>query len=198
VVSAADVPPPEKTVVVDGYWIQPLPPEKQAEANNAACLARVGFDQLSEPFLLAESANHPFTVQARCDNYMITMRKRLWPLPFTVRLDDFRAEFHPGTMKPASFESDITRIEDGREAKVRIRMNEPMRYEGLTFFQASWGPQGAAPGTPLFSVFEVVRNPADKWPEYSLYIVTAGLAVHFILKLIQFVAATTRTSPRHD
>ena len=69
-------------------------------------------------------------------------------------------------------------------SKYTIQMNEPMRYAGLTFFQASWGPQGAPPGTPLFSVFEVVRNPADKWPEYSLYVVTIGLLVHFILKLV--------------
>ena len=41
--------------------------------------------------------------------------------------------------------------------------------------------------TRLFSVFEVVKNPADKWPEYALYIITVGLVVHFGLMLILFI-----------
>jgi cytochrome c biogenesis protein ResB len=124
------------------------------------------------------------------------MRKRLWPMPFTVQLDEFTAEFHPGTMKPAKFVSKITRVENGGEAKVTIQMNEPMRYEGLTFFQASYGPPGAGPGQRMYSVFEIVKNPADKWPEYSLYVVTFGMLVTFLIKLGTYLAANSRKN-RH-
>jgi cytochrome c biogenesis protein ResB len=120
------------------------------------------------------------------------MRKRLWPMPFTVQLDTFTADFHPGTMKPSKFVSNITRIENGGEAKVTIQMNEPMRYEGLTFFQASYGPPGAGPGDKMYSVFEIVRNPSDKWPEYSLWIVSFGMAVTFLIKLGTFLTAASR------
>jgi hypothetical protein len=71
-------------------------------------------------------------------------------------------------------------------------MNEPMRYEGLTFFQASYGPPGAGPGQKMYSVFEVVKNPADKWPEYSLYVVTFGMLVTFLTKLGGYLAASSR------
>jgi len=118
-------------------------------------------------------------------------------LPFTVRLDAFRAVFYPGTSRPAKFESDVTRIEDGREAKAHIRMNQPMRYEGLTFFQVSWGPRGAQPGTPLYSVLEVVRNPAFRWPEYALYVVACGMAVHFLMKLTWHVTEAARSGNHH-
>ena len=77
-----------------------------------------------------------------------------------------------------------------------IQMNEPMRYEGLTFFQASYGPPGAMPGQKMYSVFEVVRNPADKWPEYSLWIVTFGMFVTFMIKLFSFLTTGSRKS-RH-
>ena len=95
-------------------------------------------------------------------------------------------------MKPAKFVSQITRIEEGSEAKVTIQMNEPMRYAGLTFFQASYGPPGAGPGQRMYSVFEVVRNPADKWPEYSLYVVTFGMLVTFLTKFGGYLAASSR------
>jgi len=120
------------------------------------------------------------------------MRKRLWVMPFTLKLDKFTAAFHPGTRRPAKFVSNVTRIENGGEAKVTIQMNEPMRYEGLTFFQASYGPPGAGPGDKMYSVFEIVRNPADKWPEYSLWIVAFGMAVTFLIKLDSFLAAGSR------
>lgn len=180
--------------VVDGYWLMEMEPEKAAERNLAGCYAKLvpRDGGATQAFILPAASYHPFTARVGGRVFTFTLRKKLWKMPFTVRLEDFTAEFYPGTRKPAKFESVITRIEDGREEEILIEMNDPMRHKGLTFFQASWGPQGAAPGTPLFSVFEVVRNPADKWPEYSLYVVTFGLAVHFLIKLALFLAATTR------
>jgi hypothetical protein len=180
--------------VLDGYFLEEMPPNKSAESNTAGCYARVLKRDKSEPvpFILAGASFHPFTYKDGERVFTVDMRKRLWPMPFSVRLDHFTAEFHPGTMKPAKFVSKITRTENGVEAKQTIQMNEPMRYEGLTFFQASYGPQGAMPGQKMFSVFEVVKNPADKWPEYSLYIVSFGMLVTFLIKLVIFILASTR------
>jgi hypothetical protein len=180
--------------ILDGYFLEEMPPKTSAEANTAGCYARILKRDGSTPvpFILAGASFHPFTYKEGERVFTVDMRKRLWPMPFTVRLDHFTAEFHPGTMKPAKFVSKITRTENGVEAKQTIQMNEPMRYEGLTFFQASYGPQGAMPGQKMFSVFEVVRNPADKWPEYSLYIVAVGMLITFVTKLATFILASTR------
>ena len=113
-------------------------------------------------------------------------------MPFEVKLDKFTAAFHPGTSKPSKFVSEIRRVEDGRESKLTVRMNEPMRYEGFTFFQASYGPPGAKSGEPMYSVFEVVKNPADKWPEYSLYVVAIGMLVTFLTKLVGYLVAASK------
>ncbi len=48
---------------------------------------------------------------------------------------------------------------------------------------------------PQFSGFEVVSNPADKWPEWSLYVVAFGLGVHFLLKLGLFLSITLKNKP---
>ena len=98
------------------------------------------------PFILAGASFHPFTVEPDERIFTVDMRKRLWPMPFTVKLDEFTAAVPPRHDEAAKFVSKITRIENGGEAKVTIQMNEPMRYEGLTFFQASYGPPGAGPG----------------------------------------------------
>jgi ResB-like family len=181
-------------LVVDGYYLEEIPGEVESERNFAGCYARmISKDGTkSEPFILAGATFYPLTVRDGDRVFTIDMRKRLWPMPFEVKLDTFTADFHPGTSRPAKFVSDIRRLENGQESKITISMNEPMRYEGLTFFQASYGPQDAKPGEPMYSVFEIVRNPADKWPEYSLYVVTFGMLVTFLTKLGGHLGASSR------
>ncbi|WAC17988.1 cytochrome c biogenesis protein ResB [Luteolibacter sp. SL250] len=197
-IAATERAPRNGEPVFDGYFLEQQEEQVggkavEEERKMAGCHARLLYKngEKSTPFILTGASLYPYTVRVDDRVFTIDMRKRLWPMPFEVRLDKFTADFHPGTRRASKFISDITRIENGAEAKVRIEMNEPMRYEGLTFFQASYGPDGAGPGDKLFSVFEVVKNPADKWPEYSLYIVTFGLLVHFIMKLAGFIGGTT-------
>jgi hypothetical protein len=183
-VSVNERAPSNDRPVVDGYWLMNLSPKSKAEANTAACYARVLHgDGTKEAFILAGASFYPFSFRVGDRVFTVDMRKRVWPLPFTLKLDKFTAEFHPGTMKPSKFISKVTRIENGGEVKATIQMNEPMRYEGLTFFQASYDQSGGV----MASVFEVVSNPADKWPEYSLYVVAFGMLVTFLTLFIQFL-----------
>jgi hypothetical protein len=183
----------------DGYYLMEKPDKEngkavEEEAKTAACHARILYrdGKKSDPFLLAGASFHPYSLRIEDRVFTIDMRKRLWPMPFTVTLDKFTAAFHPGTSRPSKFVSEITRRENGADAKVTIQMNEPMRYEGLTFFQASYGPPGAGPNDRLYSVFEVVKNPADKWPEYSLYVVSLGLLIHFVMKMVSYLNGSSR------
>jgi hypothetical protein len=196
-VSVNERAPDRKQPIGDGYFLAEKPkktPPEPAEQFTAGCYARIlGHDgKNSDPFILAGASFHPFTYRDGDRVFTIDMHKRFWPMLFTVNLDKFTAQFHPGTMMASKFVSNITRIENGGKAEVTISMNEPMRYEGLTFFQASYGPPGAGPGQKLYSVFEVVRNPADKWPEISLWIVAFGMFVTFMIKLVSFIVAGSR------
>lgn len=175
--------------VIDGFQLQERPPAVETERNMPGCVAELRDKDGGgrEPVLLTTASFHPATVEWDGRIYTMHIRKALWKMPFTVELDDFTHEYHPGTMRPKRFESRIRRVQEGSEESVLIKMNDPMRRDGYTFFQASWGPQDARPGDTLFSVFEVVRNPADKWPEWSLYITGVGLLVHFIMKLVLFL-----------
>jgi hypothetical protein len=186
--------PRNRELVADGYYLREMDSHVETERNVAGVYARVvnADGSKSDPFILWGGQFHPYTVNADGKNFTIDMRKRLWPMPFEVKLDKFTADFHPGTSRPAKFISDVRRVENGREAEIRIEMNEPMRYEGYTFFQASYGPAGAKPGEDMYSVFEIVKNPADHWPEYSLYVVAFGMLVTFLTKLGGHLGAASR------
>ncbi len=60
-------------------------------------------------------------------------------LPFALRCDKFEVSFYD-TGAPKEFKSDLAVIENGREVLKRsIVVNDPLTYEGITFYQASYG-----------------------------------------------------------
>jgi cytochrome c biogenesis protein len=67
------------------------------------------------------------------------------PLSFQVRLDKFQVQFYEQGGAPKEFRSDLTFLQDGREVgRATCRVNEPVTFGGLTFYQASYGanPEG--------------------------------------------------------
>lgn len=196
VMSVNEMAPPGDTPVIDGYYIFDKPPQKDAETNIGACYGKVlpREGEALPSFILTGDAFHPHTVKIGERVFAFQLRKYLWTMPFTVRLDKATAEYYPNSQKPKLFESMVTRIENGSEAKFEIKMNMPMRYEGLTFYQRMMGRENAQVATSRpYSQLEVVRNPADQWPKYALYIVTFGLFVHFVLKFVLYIQKNTKS-----
>jgi cytochrome c biogenesis protein len=63
-------------------------------------------------------------------------------LGFSVRLDDFSISFYPsGT--PQEFKSTLTILEGDRPVLTEpVRVNHPLTYKGITFYQSSYGVAG--------------------------------------------------------
>ena len=59
-------------------------------------------------------------------------------VPFNIELIDFEKIMHPGTNVAKSFSSDVNLIENDIPRRTLIKMNEPLRHKGYTFFQASF------------------------------------------------------------
>lgn len=170
--------------VVDGYFLQARPLEKDNEANVAgAYVTLVGRDGKRREAILHGQSRAPLNVEYDGRRFGVALRREQWVMPFTVALEDFEKEDHPRMMMPKSFSSDVVVVEEGSERKVKISMNEPLRQEGLVIYQASWGPSNARPGDRLFSTLAVVRNPADQYPLYSCIVIAIGLVMHFSMKL---------------
>jgi cytochrome c biogenesis protein len=68
------------------------------------------------------------------------------PLPFQVRLDKFKVSYYEPGGSPKEFRSDLTFLKDGREvSRSTCRVNEPVSFGGLTFYQSSYGTHAAGP-----------------------------------------------------
>jgi len=64
-------------------------------------------------------------------------------LPFTIRCNKFTIDFYPSGM-PKAYISDLSVIENGKEVlRKEIRVNDPLKYRGVYFYQSSYG-QGEA------------------------------------------------------
>lgn len=179
---------------VDGIVLESREASREAEQNIAGIYAAVltAAPQSRQEAALWGMARAPWVVSVNDRDYAIDLRRQRWSAPFAIRLDKFTRELHPGTGIASNFQSEVTTIENGSERKVTIRMNEPLRYKGHTFYQASWGPQNAGPNTSLFSSLAVVRNPADQWPLYASCIISLGLVIHFIQALLHYLRIENR------
>ncbi len=166
-----------------------LPPNREQEQNMAgitATLAEKPSGATHQAQLWAGSVS-PVTVAAAGKQWNLSLRKLRWKLPFTLRLDQFKRELHPRTNMAREYSSNVTKIEGGDERPIRITMNEPLRHLGYTFYQSSWGPQNGGSNERFYSVFAVVRNPADQIPLVACIITTIGLVLHFMQRLLKYL-----------
>ena len=178
--------------VVEGYGIFPVKTNKSMEFNlPAAYFDVLGKDntKISEGLIIGSGpfAPKPFTIEVNDSTWSIDLTREKFALPFGIELTKFQKEDHPGTARAREYSSDVIKIENGQSAGERlISMNEPMRDQGYTLYQASWGPEGAKPGDPLYTSLAVSYNPADQWPKYGTYVISIGMTIHFVQRLIIF------------
>ncbi len=62
------------------------------------------------------------------------------PLGFDIRCDNFEVDYYDRTDMPKAYRSWLTVFKDGKEVmKKSIVVNDPLKYEGITFYQSSYG-----------------------------------------------------------
>ena len=91
------------------------------------------------------------------------------PLNFQVRLDKFQVSYYEPGGSPKEFRSDLTFLQDGKEVlRATCRVNEPVSFGGLTFYQSSYGSQATGPvrlkvqlGDTQQSIEAPLRRPTD-------------------------------------
>jgi hypothetical protein len=116
-------------------------------------------------------------------SYQISLRFKRTYKPYNVHLLEFRHDRYLGTDIPKNFSSRVRVVDpdQGDDREVLISMNDPLRYRGETFYQAS--VLGADQGT----VLQVVQNPGWLMPYIACSMVALGMLVHFGMHLIQFL-----------
>lgn len=130
-------------------------------------------------YLVSVYLDQPQTVTVEGRPYQMFLRFKRTYRPYTIELIDFRHDKFVGTDKPRNFSSQVRLIDPKRNVnrEVLIKMNQPLRHAGETFYQASF-KQGDT-GT----VLQVVRNPGWLIPYISCTMVTLGLLIHFGIRM---------------
>ena len=121
-------------------------------------------------------------------SWKIVLRPQRRYEPYSLTLEKFSHDIYPGTDIPRNFSSRI-RINppggaEGRE--VLIYMNNPLRYAGLTYYQASFDNNDRT------TILQVVRNPSWLAPYIACAAITLGLVVQFMIHLAAFARARMR------
>jgi len=104
--------------------------------------------------------------------------------PFALTLLQFTHDRYIGTEIPKNFASRLrlTAASGQEKREVLISMNNPLRYDGLTFYQAGFENNDRT------SILQVVRNPSWQIPYIACALMGAGLLGQFGLHLLGFIA----------
>lgn len=114
--------------------------------------------------------------------YLMAYQNRRIDLGFQVFLNKFEVTRYLGTMKAKEYASQVSlgRVGDNLkdESKVQfksmISMNEPLKYEGYTIYQASF-QEDEMTGQPVASVFSVNKDPGRAIKYFGSIILSLGI-----------------------
>lgn len=129
----------------------------------------------------------PQLVQTEAKDFEVALRFKRYYHSFEVELIDFAHDKYPGTEIPFNFSSKVLthNPDPAKNQQALIYMNHPLRYEGLTFYQASFSPDETA------TVLQVVRNPGWLLPYVSVLLMGLGMCFQFGLHFAKFLKKRT-------
>lgn len=123
----------------------------------------------------------PQAIVAAGKPYRIALRYKRVYKPYSVTLIDFKHDVYLGTNTPKNFSSQIRLVDpaNNEDREVLIYMNNPLRYRGETFYQASFkqGDKG--------TILQVVRNPGWLLPYIACTMGAVGMLIHFGMHLVK-------------
>ena len=139
--------------------------------------------------MLDAELDAPQTFSYNGHTYEIALRPIRYYKPFSLTLLKFQHDIYKGTDIPKNFASRVhlSNPAKGEDRDILIYMNNPLRYGGETYYQASF-EQG-----DQVTILQVVDNPASATPYVACSMVGLGLVVQFLIHLVGF--ATKRKNP---
>jgi len=134
------------------------------------------------------NGNQSFTWQNH--TYDLVLRPHRHYKPYSIELLKFQHDVYAGTDIPKNFASRILlqRPDTGEKRELSIFMNNPLRYAGETYYQASFDEDDHG------TILQVVHNPSWLTPYLSCVLVALGLLVQFGTHLIGFAGKRKGTA----
>ena len=181
--------------------IEPKPAGKGTDTGGAVDLAAAyvkiaekGTNKELGTYLLTQLASldlnsRPFAEQVAVGgkNYDLYLRFKHEYKPYAIKLIDVRKDDYVASDTPRNYSSDIHVVdgEAGINQTVHIKMNDPLRYRGDTFYQADYF---RLPGGNEGSRLSVVLNRAWMIPYVACMAVVIGMIAHFLIAVTRFIS----------
>ena len=163
-----------------GVKVTELQPETADNRVNQPCVLVEprGGEHSYGVWLVSPQLGAPQSFQHEGRTYVLAMRTQREYLPYSLTLKKFRHDVYPGTEIPKNFSS-LVRLQNpdhGEDREALIYMNQPLRYQGRTFYQSGYEGNSV-------TILQVVQNPGWLLPYLSCVLITLGLVLHFVLSL---------------
>ena len=148
-------------------------------------LLKKGTNDSLGTYLISGALDKPDKVDVGGKTYQIALRFKRVYKPYAVRLIETRKDDYMGTNRPRNYSSDIQVVdrELNKDFQRHIKMNEPLRFAGDTFYQSQFSQIGDV----KYSTLSVVSNRGWMIPYVGCMIVVVGLLAHFLGVLFRFV-----------
>ncbi len=203
-----DVKPSEKTLATAGRGLRetivPLDAAKGTDSDSSVDMAAAYVKILEKKtgkdlgtYMLSQFASEQANaerfaerVKTGDDEHQLFIRFRRAYQPYTVTLENVSKDDYLGSDTPRNYSSDIILRDPklGVDEKVHIKMNDPLRYAGVTFYQSGYSKvmQGGKPTEA--TTLAVVYNRGWMIPYVACMIVATGMLAHFLIALGRFLA----------
>jgi hypothetical protein len=165
--------------------VTPLPLTYKTDERNqpAAYVELIGPEGTLGTFLVATELVAPQRFDFAGHTWEIALRIQRRYKPFSLTLLKFSHDRYAGTDIPKKFSSRlrITTQDGHADREVVISMNNPLRYDGLTFYQSGFANNDRT------TVLQVVRNPSWLLPYVACALMAVGLVAQFGIHLVGFI-----------
>jgi hypothetical protein len=126
------------------------------------------------------NSNTPIAFNRNGERVTFHLGKKNLTLPYELVLDQFKMDTDPGTSNPASYESFVTLFKGNEgSTKHHVFMNNPLKYQNFTFYQASYFQTNEG---PMGSVLSVNFDPGRFWKYLGSLLLVFGSIWHFVLR----------------
>jgi ABC-type transport system involved in cytochrome c biogenesis permease subunit len=128
----------------------------------------------------------PQPVKLDNKTYELALRFRRTYKPYSMRLDDVRADMYLGTQTPKNYSSDVRLVDKDQniDREVKIWMNNPLRFADETFYQSGYNVDEK--GREI-TTLQVVSNTGWMIPYVACMLVGTGMLAQFSITLLRFL-----------
>ena len=171
------------------FELKKTPIDKVNENNISGLTFQIFREGSKEIYSVFEGMLIQQTIHWENKNYTVELRPIQTELPFSIYLLDFKKSYYPGTDQERSYTSSIEIRDQSTKQKRVIKMNQPLRYRGWTFYQSSFIEEEQSETT----ILAVVKNAGRAFPYLSSLIICFGLIIHILIHVSVFGRNQRRT-----